>query len=139
MDAFSLLLLERDIYHDVQVSWMYPSCSAEDQERLIKSSNSRQALVGSSHDFYTLKHENSYFSCYRVSVNQIESEIAVQEATLVCISSKSTPRRDEALCKGLLNAYLTSKGNATAMLQLVLKTLATGKCGNINLLGIVEQ
>ena len=139
MESFSLLLLEKDIYHDIQVSWMYPSCSTEDQERLIKASSSRSPPLGSSHDFYTLKNENTYYSCYRMSINQVEHEMAIQEAILVCISSKSTPRRDEALCKVLLNEYLTSKGNATAMLQVTLKALATGKCGDVDLKKIVEQ
>ena len=139
MESFSLLLLEKDIHHDTQVSWMYPSCSTEDQERLIKASSKRSPPFGSSHDFYTLENENTYYSCYRLSINQIEHEMAIQEATLVCISSKSTPKRDEALCKALLNEYLASKGNATVMLQMTLKALATGKCGDVDLKNFTDQ
>ena len=138
MDEFRLLLLEKDLYHDVQVSWIYPEVSTEDQERLMKASSSREGPVGSVHDFYVLKHDDMIYSCYRLPVDQIKHELAVQEATLVCISAKSKPRRDETLLKELLHAYLSSKGNATAMLQLVLKVIATGKCGDIDLITIIE-
>ena len=138
MDEFSLLLLEKDLYHDVQVSWIYPEVSTEDQERLIKASASRETLIGSIHEFYVIKHDDIIYSCYRLPVDQIKHELAVQEATLVCISSKSHPKRDESILKELLQSYLSSKGNATAMLQLTLKMIATGKCGDVDLKSIVE-
>ena len=73
-----------------------------------------------------------------------EASLALEEWWSRCSTStkgcqpSGGPKRDESILKELLQSYLSSKGNATAMLQLTLKMIATGKCGDVDLKSIVE-
>ena len=138
MDPISLLLLEKDQFDHVDAVWMNAQVTQTDQEALCNEAASRDMPAVEKGEFYIIKREGVFYYNYRVGVDQLKTQMAVNEAILVIVSKTAQPKKAEAMARELLNGYIGSKGNPTKMLEMYLKALASGKVGNVDIKSIVE-
>lgn len=106
-DYNAVVILEKDFSGDVLASWMYPSCSPEMQQILVRRSTLKEEVVV---PFTFSRYESQWVYISSVVLEKTEGEeekdpLKIQGYAVVLVTKSFHPEKAEALCRLMGNVY----------------------------------